>query len=246
MHTSALVSLLAFAAAASAFPANPNKAHTDPSITNLKEKIKNVVVLVMENRSVDNLLGGQTIKGLENPINHGPYCNYYNVTDHSQGVYCTAAKDYDSILYDPDHGHAGNNMEFFSSWDPDSNGVANGSIVPTMDGFVAAQIHLYPSQTNYTLLAAETMNYYTEDQVPVITALTQNYVVFNNWHSDYPGVSEEQYYHPPRIDCRTDRTPSLLIPTVRSLCLALVMAMATTLVLPTLIMVSLRFLFSSS
>ena len=38
MYTSALVSLLTFVAAATAFPSNPNKAHTDPSIANLKEQ----------------------------------------------------------------------------------------------------------------------------------------------------------------------------------------------------------------
>ena len=35
----------------------------------------------------------------------------------------------------------------------------------------------------------QVMNYYTEDQVPVLTELVQNFVTFNHWHSGVPGVS---------------------------------------------------------
>ncbi|KXT12288.1 hypothetical protein AC579_5656 [Pseudocercospora musae] len=38
-----------------------------------------------------------------------------------------------------------------------------------------------------TFLAQQVVNYYTEDQVAVLTALTQNFVTFNHWHSDLPG-----------------------------------------------------------
>jgi phospholipase C len=184
MHPSTLLGLLAFAAAVTGNPVKP------ASINNLKNNIKNVVVLVMENRSVDNLLGGQTIKGLENPINNGPFCNPYNVTDPSQGVYCSAAKDIDSVINDPDHGIPGNNMEFYGTFNPDNDAIASGKLVPHQQGFVNEQLRLYSSQQNKTFLGTEVMNYYTEEQVPVLTALVQNYVTFNHWHSDIPGVSE--------------------------------------------------------
>ncbi|KAL1846460.1 hypothetical protein Plec18170_009186 [Paecilomyces lecythidis] len=100
MHPSALLGLLTFAAVATAIPAHPGQTH---STSNLKDKIKNVVVLIMENRSVDNLLGGQTIKGLENPIQNGPFCNPYNLTNPAEGTVCSAARDYDSVSEDPDH-----------------------------------------------------------------------------------------------------------------------------------------------
>ncbi|KAJ6096210.1 Phosphoesterase [Penicillium sp. IBT 16267x] len=190
MHPSTLVGLLAFAAAASAIPHNPKKAGSASSIANLKSKIKNVVVLVMENRSVDNLLGGQTHKGLENPINNGPYCNPYNVTDPSQGFHCTEARDYNSVSDDPSHAVTGNTMEFYSQWTPDNALIAEGKLKPNNNGFIHEQISRYGEEANSTvkaMLAKQVMNYYTEEETPVLTSLVQNFVTFNHWHSDVAG-----------------------------------------------------------
>ncbi|KAJ5698012.1 hypothetical protein N7462_000017 [Penicillium macrosclerotiorum] len=190
MHPSALVGLLAFAAAATAAPQKPRIAHSHSSIDNLKAHIKNVVVLIMENRSVDNLLGGQTISGLENPINNGPFCNPYNVTDPSQGFHCSAAKDFDSVTDDPSHAVTGNTMEFFSQWTPDNIAIADGKLIPNNKGFIHEQINNHGLTANATvkaLLAEQVMNYYTEEQTPVLTALVQNYLTFNHWHSDIAG-----------------------------------------------------------
>ncbi|KAJ5151064.1 uncharacterized protein N7482_010316 [Penicillium canariense] len=188
MHPSALLGLLAFAAAVAAAP--PGR-HLDPhssySVKNLKSHIKNVVILEMENRSLDNLLGGQTLKGLENPINHGHYCNPYNLTDHSQGKVCSAAKDFDSILDDPAHSVTGNNIEFYGTFTPDNAAIASGKLTPTQQGFVHEQLRRYGDDVDKTELAKQVLNYYTEDQVPVFTSLVQNYLTFNHWHSDHPG-----------------------------------------------------------
>jgi phospholipase C len=190
MHPSALVGLLAFAAAASAIPSSHHRAHSSSSIHNLKSKIKNVVVLAMENRSLDNLLGGQKHKGIENPINNGPFCNPYNVTDPSQGHHCAAPRDYNSVTNDPSHAVTGNTMEFFSTWTPDNALIASGKLVANNNGFIHEQIHNYGSSTNKSTLAEEVMNYYTEDEVPVMTSLVKNFLTFNHWHSDVAGVSE--------------------------------------------------------
>lgn len=189
MHASTLVGLLAFASAASAIPTQPRSAHSSSSVSNFKSKIKNVVLLCMENRSLDNILGGQTMKGLENPINNGPFCNPYNVSDPSQGEYCSQARDYDSVTNDPSHAVTGNTMEFYSDWNPDNQAIADGKLVANNNGFIHEQINNYGSDTNKTELAIQVMNYYTEDQVPILTSLVQNYVTFNHWHSDVPGVS---------------------------------------------------------
>lgn len=186
MHPSALLGLLTFAAVATAVPARPEHAQ---STSNLKDKIKNVVVLIMENRSVDNLLGGQTIKGLENPIQNGPFCNPYNLTNPAEGIVCSAAKDYDSISDDPDHSVYGVNIEYYGTFTPDNNAIASGKLKPNQNGFVHEQIRVYGSSVaNKSELATQVLNYYTEEQVPVLTALVQNFVTFNHWHSDVPGV----------------------------------------------------------
>lgn len=189
MKSNVFVGLLAFSSAASAVPTKRNQAGSAASIQNFKDKIKNVVVLVMENRSLDNLLGGQKIKGLENPINNGPFCNPYNVSDSSKGSVCSAAKDYDSVHDDPDHAVYGNNFEFYGTFLPDEASIQSSKLTPSQSGFVQEQIRLYSSDANRSELATQVMNYYTEDQVPVLTTLVQNFLTFNHWHSDVPGVS---------------------------------------------------------
>jgi phospholipase C len=195
--------LVAFAASAVAAPAaesaasqqwdhdhgNSPQPGSAQSIKNLKEKIKNVVLITMENRSLDNLLGGQRIRGLDNPINNGPFCVPRNITNPSLGKVCSQPKDFDSILNDPDHSIHGNNLEFYGTFEPSDADIQSGKLTPNMQGFVHEQIRVYTGKADTDTLSQQVMNYYTEDQVPVLTALTQNFVVFNNWHSGIPGVS---------------------------------------------------------
>ncbi len=188
MNSAALFGLLTFAAVINAGPSAPTVTGAGVA-QNLKSHIKNVVVLVLENRSFDNLLGGQTLHGLENPIQNGPYCNPYNLTDASQGTACSAAKDYDSVTDDPDHAVTGNNIEFYSTFAPDNAAISSGQLTPNMQGFMAEQMRIYGTKANRTVLSEQVMNYYTEDQVPVLTELVQNFVTFNHWHSGVPGVS---------------------------------------------------------
>ncbi|KAK3324885.1 phosphatidylglycerol specific phospholipase [Apodospora peruviana] len=177
MQLRALLGVVALAATAQA------------STASLKAAIKNVVILVMENRSLDNLLGGQTIAGLENPINNGPFCNPWSLTDSSQGQACTAANSYDSVVNDPDHAVYGNNMQFYGNFIPNNTAIAAGTLLPTQKGFLQEQLRLYPSVSKATL-AKQVMGYYTEAQVPVLTSLVKNFVTFNNWHSDVPGPTD--------------------------------------------------------
>lgn len=188
MQLKSLILLAGVAAAAPEFSA-PLQPGSPESIRNLKDKIKNVVIMVMENRSFDNLLGGQTLDGLENPIQTGPYCNPLNISRPDKGNGCTAALDFDSIIDDPDHSISGNNLEFYGSFTPDNADIKSGRLKPNMNGFLTEQIRLYGKKEDEQVLQTEVINYYTEHQVPVITALTQNFVVFNHWHSDIPGVS---------------------------------------------------------
>jgi phospholipase C len=185
MHHTTLHALLALVAAAQASPVGS----THGAVANLKARIKNVVILEMENRSFDNVLGGQTLAGMDNPIHNGPFCNPYNLTDPSAGMACSTANDYDSITNDPDHAVYGNNLEFYGTFTPDNDAIASGRLVATQQGFVHEQLRVYGSKVNKTTLAQQVMNYYTEEQVPVLTELVKNFVTFNHWHSAVPGVS---------------------------------------------------------
>jgi phospholipase C len=189
MHSNTLVALTAAMAVAAAADAGYNyPSGSSASIKNLRDKIKTVVIMVMENRSFDNIMGGQRIPGLENPIQTGPYCNPVNLSSPAKGYGCTQALDYDSIIDDPDHSISGNNLEFFGSFAPDNKAIASGKLQPNMKGFLTEQIRLYSGKESEQVLQTQVINYYTEQQVPVITSLSRNFMVFNHWHSDIPGV----------------------------------------------------------
>lgn len=163
--------------------------YSPATIKNLKDHIKNVVVLEMENRAFDNILGGQKLPGLENPIQNGPYCNPLNLSDPSEGQACSKPRNFDAVMDDPDHTITGNNFEFYGTFTPDNGAIASGKLIPPMNGFVHEQRRLY-NETKDAKLAKEVMNYYTEEQLPVLTTLVQNFLTFNHWHSDIPGVSK--------------------------------------------------------
>ncbi|KAF7159358.1 hypothetical protein CNMCM5623_004672 [Aspergillus felis] len=59
----------------------PGPAHW---IKDFKDISKEMVLAVMENRSVDNVLGGQKVTGQDNPINNGSFCNPFNIIDPSE------------------------------------------------------------------------------------------------------------------------------------------------------------------
>ena len=161
------------------------------SIQNLKSKIKNVVWIILENRSFDNILGGVTRPGFDNPINNGPYTNPQNLTNPSLPTWSTGTKDFDSILNDPDHSITGNNFEFYGSFSPNNDAIANGSLLPALEGFVEKQLISYPTLAP-DVAAKQVMNYYAESDIPTLMDVVDEFTTFNYWHSCIPGVSVSQ------------------------------------------------------
>ncbi|KAJ6554015.1 phosphatidylglycerol specific phospholipase C [Mycena vulgaris] len=147
------------------------KAGSAESVANLKDKIKHVVWVLLENRSFDNILGGVKRRGLDNPANNG--------------TFAIPLKDFDSIRNDPDHGITGNNFEFYGQFAPDNTAIQNGSIVPTNQGFVNKQLISYAITPD--LAAAQVMGYYSENEVPTLVDIIDEFTTFNYWFSCIPG-----------------------------------------------------------
>lgn len=190
MRSSTVISLFGLAnvaAAATVFPRQDAVPGSAESIANLKDKIKNVVHLLLENRSFDNIVGGQTSTPVDSPARNGEYCMPVNTTDPKSEIVCSSPRDFDSLLNDPDHTLTGNNFENYAQWQPDTAAIDSGKLVATNKGFVQEHIRLY--KLNSTYAAKEVMGYYTPDQVPVITSFCENFVTFDKWHSCVPGVS---------------------------------------------------------
>ena len=195
MKANTLVSILSLSSTALGAVAAPRgtkepfgyKSGSKESIANLKDKIENVVWILLENRAYDNMLGGIHRNGLDNVVNNGPFHNPQQVNDTNSKKWPSQYKDFDSVLHDPDHSVTGNNFEFYGTYTPDNEAIANGTLKPNLQGFVDRQLSNYPEITP-NRAAQEVMGYYSEDEVPTLVDLVDEFTTFNYWHSCVPGV----------------------------------------------------------
>lgn len=163
------------------------KAGSPQSVANLKDKIKHVVWVLLENRSFDNILGAVNHPGLDNIANNGDFCIPQNVSDPNSPTFCTRIRDFDSVLNDPDHSVTGNAFEFYGQFSPDNALIADGTLTPHNLGFVEKQLISYPKITPQTA-AEQILGYYSEDEIPTLVDLVTEFTTFNYWFSCIPGV----------------------------------------------------------
>ncbi len=182
MLCSKLATLLILASIVSALPGKRN----EDDDRSWKSRIKNVVVLVLENRSFDTFAGGLNYDDDIDGLVHRKYCNPVNVSvPHSQ-IVCAQNTAANVAPDDPAHGISGVNMEVFSTYHPDEAEVKEeGTELENMMGFVTEQATVY--KTPDVASATEAINYYTPEHVPVFSAMAENYVLFDRWFCSVPG-----------------------------------------------------------
>ncbi|KAK6839417.1 phosphatidylglycerol specific phospholipase [Apiospora arundinis] len=153
-----------------------------------RSKIKNVVVLVEENRSFDTFCGGLTYNRKIDGLLHHNYCNSMNASDPKQHAdVCAEALAADVAKDDPNHSISGVNMQLFSTWHPDEQLVKGAPDwkYENMRGFVTEQAVAYKTEDKSR--AAEAINYYTPEHIPVFNAIAENFVLFDRWFCSVPG-----------------------------------------------------------
>jgi len=134
------------------------------------DSLKHIVVLMMENRSFDHLLG--SLKAVDSRIDGltGTESN----PDTSGGVATVAPlAQYQSQL-DPDPNH---------DFAPVNRQIFNGGATATMAGFVSS----YFEQRRDVKHSRKIMYYFKREKLPVITTLALEYAVFNRWFASIPG-----------------------------------------------------------
>jgi len=139
------------------------------------DKLKHVVVLMMENRSFDHMLGGlkkkfPKINGLtgdeKNPDTAGnmvkvaPNAAYRGQLDH-----------------DPDHHFPGVDLQIYGGAPPAPGRAAN------MQGFIKS----YATQGAGGNSSHAIMSYFPPEKLQVLSTLATEYAVFNGWFSSIPG-----------------------------------------------------------
>ena len=139
------------------------------------DNLKHVVVLMMENRSFDHMLGGLKQK---NPKINGLDGSEWNPD--SNGKKFTVAPNAvyrGQLSHDPDHHFPGVDLQIYGDESPGPARVAS------MQGFVKS----YATQGTTTQDAQAIMNYFSPDRIPVLTTLATEYALFNGWFSSIPG-----------------------------------------------------------
>jgi phospholipase C len=136
--------------------------------------LKHIVVLMMENRPFDHMLGA--LRQQDSRID-GLTGEESNPDTNGASIPVQPLAEFQSQL-DPDPGH-----HF-----PDVNtqlfyGGPNGSSSPTMNGFIQA----YFEKRRDVNHSHKIMYHFTPDKLPVLTTLARKYAVFNRWFSSLPG-----------------------------------------------------------
>ncbi|KAL4780680.1 phosphoesterase family-domain-containing protein [Aspergillus varians] len=155
-------------------PGRPNRPPSD-------SPIKNIVVLVQENLSFDSIAGGLTYNPDIDGLVNRTWCNPANVADPNSQLVCAKPVAKNVAPDDPDHSIAGGNQQIYGTDHP---------ILPihrpTMQGFVTEQIRSHGIDGDLSR-AAEVINYYTPEHVPIFNALAENYLLFDRWFAAVPG-----------------------------------------------------------
>jgi phospholipase C len=140
------------------------------------DSLKHIVVLMMENRSFDHMLGGLTainpkidgVKlGLSNP----------DTSPAKNQVPAQPLADFQGQLDpDPDHHFPAVDLQIFG-------GDSSPARVANMQGFVKS----YFNQRRDLKHSQKIMYYFPPEKLPVLTTLATEFAVFNRWFASIPG-----------------------------------------------------------
>lgn len=157
------------------------------------KNIHHIVVLMLENRAFDHMLGHQR---LINPKVDGLWGNEtcpYNPRNLSEG-YVGVSWDA-SYISNPDPGHNLGEVtkQVFGS---NKNRCLDGEKgCPPMDGFVKSYSHRYSKNNKNS--GSEIMEMFSCENVPTICTLAEEFMIFDHWYSDLPGPTEpnRMFFH---------------------------------------------------
>ena len=163
---------------------------TLPAVPASFQKIEHVVVLMLENRSFDHLLG---FMRANNPTIVGLTGNETNYPDPNNSLspqtVCKATSF--TMPFDPGHEFMDVQLELYglknqpsSASSPTPNSPNNRA---PMNGFLCSAIYNAQQQKVDEKEALRIMECFQPGQVTVLTALIQEFALFNFWHSSLPG-----------------------------------------------------------
>jgi phospholipase C len=134
------------------------------------DNLKHLVVLMMENRSFDHMLGALAA---DDPRIDGIPDDYSNPDDDGEEIAPQPKAKYQGQL-DPDPNH---------DFAPVNEQIFNGTATADMRGFISS----YFKQRRDVKNSQKILYYFRREQLPVLTTLALEYAVFNRWFASIPG-----------------------------------------------------------
>ncbi|MET0144952.1 MAG: alkaline phosphatase family protein [Ilumatobacteraceae bacterium] len=175
--------------------------------TDTSHALDHIVVVLFENRSLDNLLGhlygpgdGKTFEGVLGKHLSNPIPEWAEHGADRKVVPYTVATDMDAPNPDSGEEYPHTNTQLFDILSEENrfqvaddmtapwNAPAPGQ-TPTMDGFVTDYISTFTAETGRQPTYDEysqIMTGYTPDQVPVLNGLARAFGVFDHWFCEVP------------------------------------------------------------
>jgi phospholipase C len=138
------------------------------------DNLKHIVVLMMENRSFDHMLGSLAA---EDPAIDGITSGLNNLDTHGAPAFVKPQAAFQGQL-DPDPGHDFDEVDLQIF-----NGDMTPTRVPTMQGFVKS----YFEKRHDVNHSRKIMYYFKREKLPVLTTLATEFAVFNRWFASIPG-----------------------------------------------------------
>lgn len=148
----------------------------DRSLPGIKN-LEHIVVLMMENRSFDHMLGA--LKA-QYPAIDGLTGTETNPDSTGAMIRVSDDAEYQSQLDpDPDHHFPAVDLQIFGG----VTEAQNPARQPNMQGFVQS----YYNQQRNVNHSHKVMSYFTAEKLPVLTTLATEFAVFNRWFASIPG-----------------------------------------------------------
>jgi phospholipase C len=177
------------------------------------QNLKHIVVLMMENRSFDHMLG--SLKAVDQRID-GITDQMSNPDTTGVPVKAQQLADFQGQLNpDPDHHFPAVDLQIFG-------GVSGAGRQPNMQGFVKS----YFNQRGDVEHSQKIMYYFKQADLPVLTTLALQFSVFNRWFASIPGptICNRAFAHYGTSFGRVDMNPFDVIEPIKSIYTRLITA----------------------
>ena len=182
------------------------------------DRLKHIVVLMMENRSFDHMLG--SLKAVNPKIDGltGAEANPDTTPAQNPVPVKPLAEFQGQLDPDPDHHFPAVDIQIFG-------GDKSPNRTPNMQGFVKS----YFNQRRDVKHSQKIMYYFTRDQLPVLTTLALEFAVFNRWFASIPGptICNRAFAHYGTSFGRVDLNPLYINEPFKSIYQRLVAAQRT-------------------